>query len=221
MTLNLTLVLGVESAAAKAALAETSTAIKVVGTATSDLTGKTRASTTATTADAAAKRASAVAARELVTANSQAAGATGNLVAQFNDIGMMMAAGQNPLQLAIQQGSQITQVIGPMGAAGAAKALGGAFLGMLNPISLVTMGVIAGSAALVQWATSGGEAAASLDDQMKNLVASIDQYQQFALTAASSTAELSGKFGSFASEVKGFAEYMKGVALGQIGRAHV
>lgn len=51
-----------------------------------------------------------------------AAGSVGNLRAQFNDIGVMLAAGQNPRQLAIQQGTQITQVIGPMGAAGAARA---------------------------------------------------------------------------------------------------
>ena len=51
---------------------------------------------------------------------------------QFNDIGMMIAAGQNPLMLALQQGSQITQVLGPMGAGGALKALGGAFMGLLK-----------------------------------------------------------------------------------------
>jgi chromosome segregation ATPase len=39
-----------------------------------------------------------------------AAGSVGNLTSQFNDIGVMLAAGQNPLQLAIQQGTQIGQV---------------------------------------------------------------------------------------------------------------
>lgn len=102
-----------------------------------------------------------------------AAGSVGNLVAQFNDISMMIAAGQNPLQLAIQQGSQISQVIGPMGASGAVKALGSAFLGMLNPVNLVTFAVIAGGAALVQWAMSGEESTAAVEDGFKDVEAAI------------------------------------------------
>ncbi|MFV0303557.1 MAG: phage tail length tape measure family protein, partial [Paracoccus sp. (in: a-proteobacteria)] len=72
-----------------------------------------------------------------------AAGANANLVSQFNDIGVMLAAGQNPLQLALQQGTQISQVLTQMGGGvGALRALGSAFVGMLNPISLATIGVI-------------------------------------------------------------------------------
>lgn len=81
-----------------------------------------------------------------------AAGANANLVSQFNDIGVMLAAGQNPLQLALQQGTQISQVLTQMGGGvGALRALGGAFVGMLNPISLATIGVIGFGAAAVQW----------------------------------------------------------------------
>ena len=47
-----------------------------------------------------------------------AAGSAANLTAQFNDISVMMAAGQNPMQLAIQQGTQITQVFGNRGRGG-------------------------------------------------------------------------------------------------------
>ncbi len=113
--------------------------------------------------------------QKLGQAHQNAAGSVGNLVAQFNDIGMMIAAGQNPLQLAIQQGSQISQVIGPMGAAGAFKALGGALLGMLNPINLVTFGVIAGGAALAQWAMSGEEAVTSIADRVKDIEAAVTE----------------------------------------------
>ena len=80
-----------------------------------------------------------------------AAANVGNLAAQFNDIGVMMAAGQNPLIMAIQQGTQISQVLGPMGAGGAVKSLGAAFVSMINPVSLGTIAIIAGGAALVQW----------------------------------------------------------------------
>lgn len=73
-----------------------------------------------------------------------AGGAIGNLVAQFNDVGMMLAAGQSPLLLAAQQGTQISQVLGPMGARGAVAALGEAFLGMLNPVNMTVFAAVAG-----------------------------------------------------------------------------
>lgn len=95
-----------------------------------------------------------------------AAGSVGNLTAQFNDIGVMMAAGQNPLQLAVQQGTQITQVLGPMGAGQAVKALGTAFMSLLSPINLVTIGSIAAGAALVQWLTSSKESADQLSESL-------------------------------------------------------
>jgi len=100
----------------------------------------------------------ALANREVANTNRLAAGSVGNLAAQFNDIGVMLAAGQNPLQLALQQGTQITQVIGPLGAAGAVNALRTAFVSLINPVSLITIGVIAGGAALFQWATSARKA---------------------------------------------------------------
>lgn len=145
-----------------------------------------------------------------------AAGSVGNLVAQFNDIGMMIAAGQNPLQLAIQQGSQISQVIGPMGASGAVKALGAAFLGMLNPVNLVTFAVIAGGAALVQWAMSGEEATASVEDAVTGMNKAFKAYQDYTKTAAASTADLAKEFGEYAGQVKGFAEFMAQVQVGAV-----
>jgi hypothetical protein len=162
VTLVLTAQMRMDAAQTKGELEATKRGIQGVTAATAEQATKSRAAAGAADAEAAAKRRNAQASRELTTANRGAAGATGNLVAQFNDIGMMLAAGQNPLQLAIQQGSQITQVIGPMGAAGAARALGGAFLGMLNPLSLITMGVIAFGAAAVQWLFAATEDSAEL-----------------------------------------------------------
>ena len=54
-------------------------------------------------------------------------GATGNLAAQMNDIGVQLAGGQSPFLIALQQGSQINQVLGGAGAKGAVSALAGAF----------------------------------------------------------------------------------------------
>ncbi|MDX8354360.1 phage tail length tape measure family protein [Cognatiyoonia sp. IB215182] len=125
---------------------------------------------------AAANRRAATSARTVGREKQIAAGHTGNLIAQFNDIGVMLASGQSPLLLAVQQGTQITQVIGPMGAAGAAKALGGAFLGMINPLSLATLGIIAGGAALVQWAAralSAGEEASAFEERLDGVTQSM------------------------------------------------
>jgi len=104
--------------------------------------------------------------RDLQQSQTIAAGSVGNLAAQFNDIGMMIAAGQNPLVLAIQQGTQISQVLGPMGAAGAVRALGSAFMTLLSPINLATLAGIALGSALVQWLTSAEEQAKSFDEAM-------------------------------------------------------
>ncbi|MGC9418272.1 MAG: phage tail length tape measure family protein [Rhodovulum sp.] len=99
-----------------------------------------------------------------------AAGSVANLGYQFNDIGVMMAAGQSPLMLAIQQGTQISQVLGPMGAQGAVSALGAAFRSMINPVSLATIGIVAGTAALGQWAM----AAAQGEDATEDFATSVD-----------------------------------------------
>lgn len=131
-----------------------------------------------------------------------AAGAVGNLTAVFNDIGMMMAAGQNPLQLAVQKGTQITQVIGPMGAAGAARALGSAFLGMLNPVSLITMAAIAAGAAFTQWLTSADEKAKSLDDAVGDLSAATDAYRDALDRALTPMWKLRQEFGDQAEAVR-------------------
>jgi hypothetical protein len=91
---------------------------------------------------------------------------TGNLAAQFNDIGMMLAAGQSPLMLAVQQGSQINQVLGQMGTTGASRlaALGAAFKSVVSPANLATFAIIAGGAALVQWAVNSFSAKSETDN---------------------------------------------------------
>ena len=134
--------------------------------------------------------------------NNAAAGQMGNLVAQFNDIGVMMAAGQNPLTLALQQGTQISQVIGPMGAAGAVKALGGAFLGMLNPVSLITIGSIAAGAAVTSWLTSSKGDTNELEEALEELTNQVDSFVASAKEANSSTSDLEERFGKGAEAAR-------------------
>lgn len=82
---------------------------------------------------------------------------TANLAAQFQDIAVTSAMGMSPLQIALQQGTQISAVLGPMGAAGAVKSLGAAFLSIINPVSLATIGLVAGGAAAIQYFSGIGD----------------------------------------------------------------
>lgn len=106
-----------------------------------------------------------------------AAGSVGNLTSQFNDIGVMLAAGQNPLQLAIQQGTQIGQVFQSTGAKGkdAFKLLLQGATAMISPINLITIGTIAMGGALIQWLSSSSDEADHFAERLENAKAKIDE----------------------------------------------
>lgn len=95
---------------------------------------------------------------------------TSNLAAQFNDIGVMLAAGQNPLMLAVQQGTQVSQVLNQMGGkASILQGLSAGFMSMINPVSLSTIAIIAGGAALLQWGMSAFSAGGDADTLKKSI----------------------------------------------------
>lgn len=93
---------------------------------------------------------------------------TANLAAQFQDIAVTSAMGMSPLQIALQQGTQLSAVLGPMGAAGAVKGLGAAFAPILNPVSLITIGLTAGTAALIQYFSTASSGAKDIDTVLAN-----------------------------------------------------
>lgn len=93
---------------------------------------------------------------------------TANLAAQFQDIAVTSAMGMNPLQIALQQGTQISAVLGPMGAAGAVSSLGAAFASIVNPVSLVTIGLVAAGAAAIQYFSGMNEDGAEAESLLKN-----------------------------------------------------
>lgn len=93
---------------------------------------------------------------------------TANLAAQFQDIAVTSAMGMSPLQIALQQGTQISAVLGPMGAAGAVKSLGAAFLSVISPVSLVTIALVAGSAAAIQYVSSLKSGLPTVDEALKS-----------------------------------------------------
>ena len=151
---------------------------------------------------AAAERDAAEQAVQLERTSALAAGQLGTITAQFNDIGVMAMAGQSPFQLAIQQGTQLSQVLGPMGVRGALSALGQGFMSLLSPINLVTIGSIAAGAALFQWLTEAGEDAGTFEDAVEALSDQVDKYVEASKLAASSTGELSEKWGAAAGQAK-------------------
>ncbi|NEX47598.1 phage tail tip lysozyme [Pseudotabrizicola algicola] len=132
-----------------------------------------------------------------------ATAANANLFAQWNDIAVMMAAGQNPMQLALQQGTQVSQVLmGLGGGTTALRAVGKSFIAMLNPISLATIGIIAFGAAAFQWLTSSTVKVLSLDDAMDQLSSRMADYKSAAGDAGSSTASLEERFGAASAEAR-------------------
>jgi hypothetical protein len=134
-----------------------------------------------------------------------ASGQLANITSQFNDIGVMLAAGQNPLQLALQQGTQLNQVFAQMGSGKQVlQGLGQAALGLVNPISLATLAVIAGGAAIIQWFTSAGEEALSFEDRVSDLSARIDDYRATIDRAIAPTDELAASFGLAADKARDF-----------------
>lgn len=96
---------------------------------------------------------------------------TTNLMFQAQDMGVMFASGQSPWVIALQQGTQVSGVFQQMKNSGQSAFSGiiGGLAGMLSPLSLMTIGVIAGGAALGQWALSAIGAGEEADELAKRL----------------------------------------------------
>lgn len=81
---------------------------------------------------------------------------TGNIVAQFQDIGVTAAMGMNPLTVALQQGTQLSAILESMEKPLAGIAAG--FKALISPVSLLTVGLTALSVVglqMVDWASVG------------------------------------------------------------------
>lgn len=98
-------------------------------------------------------------------------GQVGNISAQFGDIAVQLAGGQSPFQIALQQGLQLTGIFGGQGLGAVVRGLGGAFMSLLSPMSLITVATIALGGYALQYfmdLVNGGEQAKlSLADQDK------------------------------------------------------
>ncbi|MDH2091150.1 phage tail length tape measure family protein [Rhizobium pusense] len=78
---------------------------------------------------------------------------TANIAAQFQDIGVTAAMGMSPIQIALQQGTQLSAVLQQIrdNGQGVGQGLASAFASVISPLSLVTIGTIAAGTALFQY----------------------------------------------------------------------
>lgn len=135
---------------------------------------------------------------------------TGNLAAQFNDIGVMLASGQSPMLLAVQQGTQVNQVLDQVGTNGRdrLRALSSAFTGLVSPANIATLGVIAGGAALVQFGMKAFNAAGDANtfgDKLERVEGIASGLEETTDLLKQSVSELSEEYGQAAERVRDFA----------------
>lgn len=108
-------------------------------------------------------------------ANSNRGGAqsfnSANAAFQFQDIAVTAAMGMNPLMIGLQQGTQLASVVGSMERP--VSGLAAAFTSLLSPVSLITIGLTAGTAALIQYfatAESGAESTNKLFEEQNDVI---------------------------------------------------
>jgi hypothetical protein len=94
-----------------------------------------------------------------------------NVGYQFQDIAVTAAMGMSPLMIGLQQGTQLASVLGSMERP--VSGLAAAFASLISPVSLVTIGLTAGTAALIQYFTtaeSGSDKANKLFEEQNDLI---------------------------------------------------
>ena len=105
---------------------------------------------------------------------------TANIAAQFQDIAVMAQMGiANPMTIALQQGTQLAAVFNQMGGTrDVIRGIGAAFMQIVNPVSLVTVGTIAAGVAAYNYfseSKEGAEATEKVLKQQADLIQSIAQ----------------------------------------------
>lgn len=132
-----------------------------------------------------------------------------NLSFQLNDIGMMMASGQSPFMLMIQQGPQVAQIFQQLKQSGQSLGgtLAGAFGMILNPTTLVTLAVIGVTAAITKFAMgadAGKSSAERFKDAVEGLSESSDTLRKATTALAGADLEaLRQKYGELTESVWG------------------
>lgn len=103
--------------------------------------------------------------------------AVGNVAAQFQDIAVTSAMGMNPWTIALQQGTQLSAVLGQTGGGltGVVRTLGSAFASIISPLSLVTIGMVAAGSAALQWGIQTFSASEDAKDNIDAVKDKLDE----------------------------------------------
>jgi Prophage tail length tape measure protein len=131
-----------------------------------------------------------------------------NLTYQISDIGQMLAVGQSPFILMMQQGDQVSGALRDLSANGKGGVIGGigaALRGLLNPITLATYAFIGLGSLAFYWLTGTEEKALSLEKQVKNLSGTFDSFRGYVKTAAMDMESLAEQYGSAAEKARELA----------------
>lgn len=100
---------------------------------------------------------------------------------QLNDIATQLGSGTSPFRVLAQQGGQVVQALNQAGgAAGAVRALGGAFGQLINPIGIATIAIGALAAGAFEYFTSaeedGEKANKTLEEHRGKIKAALDAW---------------------------------------------
>ena len=101
---------------------------------------------------------------------------TANIAAQFQDIGVTAAMGMNPMTIALQQGTQLSAILNSMSGS-PLKGLAAAFTSIINPVSLLSISIVALIAAGIQfidWAEVAKSSAMALADGIRFLADNLE-----------------------------------------------
>lgn len=140
---------------------------------------------------------------------------------QLNDIGVMLAGGMSPLSIAVTQGTQLAQTFqGLKGSTSILSTLAGGFAAMFSPVSLVTIGVIALGAAIVQWMTSGSDATKDFATALGDADSAISSMRQATDTLTGATlGSLAEGYGRVNAELQTHLEKLQEIARIEATRA--
>jgi len=125
---------------------------------------------------------------------------TANIGFQFQDIAVTSAMGMSPLMIGLQQGTQLASVLGTM--TNPVNGLVAAFTSLINPVSLITIGLTAGTAALIQYFMAG-------DDESEKMNADLERQIDMITTVAD-------RWGDAAPALKAYADELDRTRTAQI-----
>lgn len=143
----------------------------------------------------------------------------GNQFAQLNDVVVTAWGGMNPALIGMQQGMQMVQGFAGQSLPQALNTLRGAFMQLLNPLTLATVGGVAAASALIQLGTSffssGGDAA-TFEERVSSAESAIDRLNKTSKSLSrSGLEELGQKYGVINSHVRELVENQRLLALAE------